>query len=115
LRFTCLPDFPSADRCHHHRAHAHLGNEIRHEQIRLDEEEQTAFPPVNRSRSIGWNLAEPCKQIEVLAVAHARQGTEDVTVVNELEFARTAAARRQPFQFIAPQDPYSFSGKLISC
>ncbi len=79
-------------------------------------EEQTAFRPGEPIEgAIGWNLAEPCKQIRVRLLWHTRgKGTEDVTVASELEFEEPPLQGAQGFQFIAPLEPYSFSGKLIS-
>jgi len=79
-------------------------------------DEQTAFRPGELIEgAIGWNLPEELRAIEVRLGWQTRgKGTEDAETVNEIKFDDPPAQGARPFQFVAPDQPYSFSGKLIS-
>jgi hypothetical protein len=63
----------------------------------------------------GWELVEPARAIEVRLFWHTRgKGTEDVVVVDRVRFENPAMQDAQPFRFTAPDQPSSFSGRLIS-
>lgn len=62
-----------------------------------------------------WKFQGPLKGIEARLFWHTRgKGTEDVLVVDSYSFPNPKLEEARPFQFEAPEAPYSFSGKLIS-
>ena len=79
-------------------------------------EERIAFQPGEMiDGAIGWDLQETLQSIEVRLSWQTRgKGTEDSEVVDRVRFDAPSLQGAQPFQFIAPAQPYSFSGKLIS-
>ena len=79
-------------------------------------DERTAFRPGETIEgAIGWELPEPPQTIEVRLFWHTRgKGTEDIEVVDQVRFDQPAAQGAEPFRFTAPDQPYSFSGRLIS-
>src|SRR5690349_5495357 len=79
-------------------------------------EERTAYRPGDVIEgAIGWELADPPKAIEVRLFWHTRgKGTEDIVVVDQVRFDQPAIQGAEPFRFTAPDQPYSFSGRLIS-
>jgi len=79
-------------------------------------DERTAYRPGGIIEgAIGWELAEAPKAIEVRLFWHTRgKGTEDTEVVDQVRFEQPAMQGAEPFRFTAPEQPYSFSGRLIS-
>jgi hypothetical protein len=79
-------------------------------------DDQTAFRPGERIEgALGWNLPEQLQSMEVRLAWQTRgKGTEDHEVVHEIRFDDPPLQGARPFQFVAPLQPYSFSGKLIS-
>ena len=79
-------------------------------------DELTAFLPGETIEgAIGWNLTGELRSIEVRLGWQTRgKGSEDREIVNQIKFDDPPLQGAQPFQFVAPPQPYSFSGKLIS-
>lgn len=79
-------------------------------------DQQTAYRPGDAIEgAIGWDLDPAPKAIEIRFFWHTRgKGTEDVTIVDQIRFERPNAQGAEPFRFIAPRHPPSFSGKLVS-
>ena len=62
-----------------------------------------------------WKLEQPPKFVDVRLFWRTRgKGTEDLEVVASYNFPEPKAEESRPFQFTAPPEPCSFSGKLIS-
>jgi hypothetical protein len=65
--------------------------------------------------AVAWQLEKPPKAVEVRLFWFTRgKGTSDVKVVQRLRFESPKLEEARLFQFKAPAEPYSFSGKLIS-
>lgn len=79
-------------------------------------DDRTAFRPGEGIEgAVGWELSKTVDAIEVRLFWHTRgKGSEDVEIVDRVRFDRPSQAEARPFRFAAPEQPYSFSGKLIS-
>lgn len=67
------------------------------------------------SGSVSWELETPATGVEVRLFWYTRgKGTTDVQVVKAQQFAAPGASGRHDFKFMLPEEPYGFSGKLIS-
>lgn len=77
---------------------------------------QTEFRPGEQIRGAAyWKLEAAPKSVEVRLYWRAHgQGNEDIAVVNSFTFPNPKPEEARPFQFPAPAEPYSFSGKLIT-
>ncbi len=63
----------------------------------------------------GWRLDQPPRSVELRLFWFTRgKGTEDVAVVNQLNFASPQSEEGRTFSFTLPPEPWSFSGQLIS-
>jgi len=63
----------------------------------------------------GWHLPAPPRSVELRLFWFTRgKGTEDVGLVNRLVFDAPASEEGRRFEFVLPDQPYSFSGQLIS-
>jgi len=64
---------------------------------------------------VRWGFAKPPGALEVRLLWQTRgKGTEDLKIVQRVQFERPAASDRKTFRITIPAGPYSFSGKLIS-
>jgi hypothetical protein len=62
-----------------------------------------------------WQLDRMPESVEVRLLWHTSgRGYEDVAVVATVVFDGAQQDDTRPFQFTAPEAPYSFSGKLIT-
>ena len=77
---------------------------------------RTNFRPGDEiTGAAGWQLDQPATAIEVRLFWYTKgKGTEDARVLDSVRFASPPLEGAQPFRFIAPGEPYSFSGKLVS-
>lgn len=63
----------------------------------------------------GWRLDQPPKGVELRLFWFTRgKGTEDVGVVNSMNFSSPQPEEGRKFSFTLPPDPWSFSGQLVS-
>jgi len=63
----------------------------------------------------GWRLDQPPKSVELRLFWFTRgKGTEDVGVVNQVNFSEPQLEEGRKFSFTLPADPWSFSGQLVS-
>lgn len=63
----------------------------------------------------GWRLDQPPKGVELRLFWFTRgKGTEDVGVVNSMNFPSPQPEEGRKFSFTLPADPWSFSGQLVS-
>jgi len=63
----------------------------------------------------GWQLDQAPQSVEVRLFWYTRgKGSEDVGVVDTVRFEQPPREEARPFRFVAPAEPYSFSGTLIS-
>jgi hypothetical protein len=78
--------------------------------------DQSAYCPGEAIEgAIGWELPEAPAAIEVRLFWQTRgKGTEDLSVVEHARWDRPAAQGAESFRFVAPDQPPSFSGRLIS-
>lgn len=76
----------------------------------------TSFQPGQTVRGqAAWRLSkEPKKAVLRLLWYTAGKGTEDVGVVQAIEFDNPAMTDSRRYEFKLPEGPYSFSGQLIS-
>jgi hypothetical protein len=77
---------------------------------------RTAFRPGEEIvGAAGWQLDRPPKSVEVRLFWYTcGKGTQDVGVVDTVRFEQPQREEARPFRFIAPAEPYSFTGKLIT-
>jgi hypothetical protein len=62
-----------------------------------------------------WQLDAPATGVEVRLFWYTRgKGTTDVQVVKAQHFDSAGTTGKRPFRWVLPEEPYSFSGKLIS-
>ena len=62
-----------------------------------------------------WRLDEPVDELEVRLLWFTRgKGTQDVSVIDHREFRSPGLSGHREFTFNLPDEPYSFSGRLIS-
>ena len=65
--------------------------------------------------TVSWRLDEPAEAVEVRLFWYTRgKGTTDVQVVKAQHFPSAGTSGRRSFRFVLPEEPYSFSGKLVS-
>lgn len=76
----------------------------------------TAFEPgMPIAGTVSWDAFPGKGTLEVNLVWHTEgRGDKDAGVADTKEFSIERRSGTQEFQFIAPQEPYSFSGRLIS-
>lgn len=64
---------------------------------------------------VSWQLDTAPNSAELRLFWFTRgKGTEDVAVVRTVQFGGLSPVESRPFEFRAPAQPHSFSGKLIS-
>jgi len=84
-------------------------------QIQLDGKRGAFAPGESVSGTVSWQLDAPADSVEVRLFWYTRgKGTEDVGVINRFAFEQPQAEEGRPFQFVLPEEPYSFSGRLVS-
>ena len=79
-------------------------------------QERTHYKPGETIEgAVGWELESPPQKLELRLFWFTRgKGTEDVAVVATLPMPNPQREEARPFTFLAPNGPYSFSGRLIS-
>jgi hypothetical protein len=79
-------------------------------------EGRRAFAPEETIEgTASWRLDAPPRTAEVRLFYFTRgKGTRDVGVVSTVNFQEPAAGADTRFSFVAPREPHSFSGRLIS-
>jgi hypothetical protein len=79
-------------------------------------DERTSFRPGDTIEGVaGWRLDTAPKNVELRLFWFTRgKGTEDVGVVQQLNFPTPQAEEGRKFSFTAPAEPWSFSGHLVS-
>ena len=75
-----------------------------------------AYEPGDELRGhVEWDLSKPARQVEVRLFWYTRgKGTTDVHVARIQRFDAPGLKGRHEFRFVLPEEPYSFSGTLIS-
>ena len=64
---------------------------------------------------VSWELETPAKRVEVRLFWYTRgKGTTDVQVVKIQRYDVVGVRGEHDFRFVLPEEPYGFSGKLIS-
>jgi len=62
-----------------------------------------------------WILDRPPKAVEVRLFWYTEgKGTQDVELIDSVRFDKPSERGEDDFRFTLPNEPYSFSGKLIS-
>jgi hypothetical protein len=87
------------------------------ERITLETEGgREAYEPGAELRGrVSWELESPAQRIEVRLFWYTRgKGTTDVRVVKIQRLDVVGLRGQHDFRFVLPEEPYSFSGKLIS-
>ena len=65
--------------------------------------------------TVAWRTDAPADAVEVRLFWYTRgKGTTDVQVVKAQHFDSPGTTGRRTFRFMLPEEPYSFSGKLVS-
>lgn len=79
-------------------------------------ENRTAFQPGEEiGGAVGWKLEKAPQSAEVRLFWRTEgKGTQDVTLVDTVVLESPGQEEARPFQFVAPESPYSFSGRLVS-
>lgn len=77
---------------------------------------RTNFSPRERiAGSVSWNLDHDVPSLQLRLFWFTRgKGTQDVSLINQIQIDVNARSGRQSFEFVLPDGPYSFSGRLIS-
>jgi hypothetical protein len=78
--------------------------------------DRNRFRPSETLKGVaGWRLPAAPRSADVRLFWYTRgKGTEDVGVINRFAFEQPQAEEGRPFQFVLPEEPYSFSGRLVS-
>ena len=80
-----------------------------------DDGRSAYLPGETLSGTVSWRLDAPADGVEVRLFWYTRgKGTTDVQVVKAQHFDSAGTSGQRPFRFVLPEEPYSFSGKLIS-
>ncbi|RMF43447.1 MAG: hypothetical protein D6753_05160 [Planctomycetota bacterium] len=84
--------------------------------IQLENDQQAFQPGDTIAGTASWqDLSKPPERVEVRLIWFTRgKGDLDVGIHETRTLAHPAESGREPFRFVAPDEPYSFSGKLIS-
>ena len=79
-------------------------------------EQKTEFHPgENIQGTLRWNLPENPESVEISLFWRTEgKGTQDVGVIETKKFDNPGSLAQKEFSFKIPNQPYSFSGKLIS-
>lgn len=79
-------------------------------------DQQVAFRPGDPIDGLlTWEFTDEPRDIEIRLIWHTSgKGNRDTAVVAVAEYPNPTPADVQPFSFIAPDGPHSFSGKLIT-
>lgn len=65
--------------------------------------------------TVAWALDHPEPGIELRLFWYTQgKGSQDIILIEKKRFDQPALQAQQPFQFMAPQEPISFSGQLVS-
>ena len=84
-------------------------------ELRTDGDRTAYDPGETISGTVSWRLGAPAQGVEVRLFWYTRgKGTTDVQVAKAQHFDSAGASGNRPFRFVLPEEPYSFSGKLIS-
>jgi hypothetical protein len=83
--------------------------------IQLDGGHDAYRPGEMVSGTVAWELEKHASGVEVRLFWYTRgKGTTDVQVVKAKHFDAPGTSGSRSFKFVLPEEPYSFSGKLIS-
>lgn len=83
--------------------------------IELDQEQKGFEPGAELTGKVRWRLEKQPRSVELRLFWFTRgKGTEDVGLVQALQFEQPHPEEQRSFRFTLPAAPYSFSGKLIS-
>ncbi|GIW97162.1 MAG: hypothetical protein KatS3mg111_0495 [Pirellulaceae bacterium] len=84
--------------------------------IQLENNQQVFQPGDTITGIVRWkNLHTPLDRVELRLIWFTRgKGNLDVGVHDSRTFEHPLESDQQEFHFVAPEEPYSFSGKLIS-
>ena len=84
-------------------------------EIQSDGGRSTYLPGETITGTVSWRLDAPAEGVEVRLFWYTRgKGTTDVQVVKAQHIDSAGMTGKRPFRFVLPEEPYSFSGKLIS-
>jgi hypothetical protein len=83
--------------------------------IEFDSDKLNYVPGEGISGTLSWNLKKPPVKIDIDLLWYTEgKGDKDVGVVDKKTIDNPQVTGTYSFSFIAPEAPYSFSGKLIS-
>jgi len=81
----------------------------------LQDERRNFRPGESLEGVAGWRLGTAPNAVELRLFWYTRgKGTDDVGLVNQLRFEAPRPEDGRRFNFVLPDEPYSFSGHLIS-
>jgi hypothetical protein len=84
-------------------------------EFHLDADRDAYAPGEPISGAVEWLLETPATGVEVRLFWYTRgKGTTDVQIVKAQHFDAPGTSGPRTFRFVLPDEPYSFSGKLIS-
>jgi len=84
-------------------------------EIHLDGGRDAYLPGETITGSVSWQFDAPATGIDLRLFWYTRgKGTQDVHVVKAQQFDAAGTGGRRNFRFVLPEEPYSFSGKLVS-
>ena len=83
--------------------------------ITLDDARTSFLPGQIISGQVGWSVPDVPRSVEVQLVWKTRgRGDTDTGHAPKIQLPTGRTQGQEPFQFEAPEGPYSFSGKLVS-
>jgi hypothetical protein len=84
-------------------------------ELQTDDGRTAYLPGEALSGTVSWRLDAAADGVEVRLFWYTRgKGTTDVQVVKAQHFDSAGMSGQRSFRFVLPEEPYSFSGKLIS-
>ena len=84
-------------------------------ELQTDDARNAYVPGETISGTVSWRLDAPADGVEVRLFWYTRgKGTTDVQVVKAQHFDSAGTSGKRSFRFVLPEEPYSFSGKLVS-
>jgi hypothetical protein len=83
--------------------------------IDITDHQQSFFPGQVLSGTVYWDNQVSAKDVTLRLLWYTEgRGTEDIGIVETMDFPAAQLTNRYSFEFSLPIGPYSFSGHLIS-
>ena len=84
-------------------------------QVTMTETSRYCLPAMEIDGSVAWQTESDPERIDVRLIHYTQgKGTQDVVIAGEESWQAPGSSGTREFRFRLPDQPYSFSGKLIS-